>query len=126
MSVPIADRLESPATHCSDTSQFANVFKPRESECGPKIREHEDAKFARKEISILTRPDSGVRLLVRSGNYEEDSNNLFRAAAKLTEPMSALPPKADIAAAQTNVRSKADSCTAAKALLFDHLIGSVQ
>ena len=39
--------------------------------------------------------------------------------------MSALPPKADIAAAQTDVRfvPKADSCAAANSRLFDHLVG---
>ena len=39
--------------------------------------------------------------------------------------MSALLPKADITAAQTNVRfvPKADSCTATKIDLFDYLVG---
>src|SRR5262245_60383077 len=38
--------------------------------------------------------------------------------------MSALPPKADICSALVHVRygPKADSCTAAKELLFDHLV----
>ena len=39
--------------------------------------------------------------------------------------MSALPPKADMGELSRNVRlvPKADSCTAAKAPLFDHLVG---
>jgi hypothetical protein len=39
--------------------------------------------------------------------------------------MSALPPKADIGTQSRDVRfvPKADSCTAEKGLLFDHLIG---
>jgi hypothetical protein len=39
--------------------------------------------------------------------------------------MSALPPKADIAERDRNVRfvPQADSCTAAKSVLFDHLVG---
>ena len=39
--------------------------------------------------------------------------------------MSALPPKADIDGCSPDVRfvPKADSCTAAKSVLFDHLVG---
>ena len=41
-------------------------------------------------------------------------------------PMSALPPKADIGTQSWNVRfvPKADSCSAAKRSLFDHLVGA--
>jgi hypothetical protein len=40
--------------------------------------------------------------------------------------MSALPPKADIAGLQFDVRfvPKADSCTAQRGLLFDHFVGA--
>jgi hypothetical protein len=42
--------------------------------------------------------------------------------------MSALPPKADIAERDWDVRfvPKADSCTAAKIRLFDHFVGAVR
>jgi hypothetical protein len=42
--------------------------------------------------------------------------------------MSALPPKADIEWHSSNVRfvPKADSCSAAKQVLFDHLVGVQQ
>jgi hypothetical protein len=42
--------------------------------------------------------------------------------------MSALPPKADMCIATSDVRfgPKADSCTAAKQSLFDHLVGAVE
>ena len=42
--------------------------------------------------------------------------------------MSALPPKADIVGREWDVRfvPKADSCTAAKWILFDHLAGATK
>jgi hypothetical protein len=42
--------------------------------------------------------------------------------------MSALPPKADMCDAAMNVRfgPEADSCSAAKGSLFDHLIGAAE
>ena len=44
------------------------------------------------------------------------------------QPMSALLPKADIAGRQLDVRfvPQADSCSAAKNVLFDHLVGQLQ
>jgi hypothetical protein len=48
-----------------------------------------------------------------------------KRTSELVQSMSAITPKADIEGVLTNVRfvPKADSCTAAKRALFDHLVG---
>jgi hypothetical protein len=51
-----------------------------------------------------------------------------KADIRIETAMSALPPKADIVGCDWDVRfvPKADSCTAAKWILFDHLAGATK
>jgi hypothetical protein len=71
----------------------------------------------------------GTKSLKAAGSSNVDVDRADgRANRAGAHAMSALPPKADMCDAAMNVRfgPEADSCSAAKGSLFDHLIGAAE
>jgi hypothetical protein len=88
--------------------------------------------FFNDTITVAVWTGFHVRLMGMSAAPHGDVSAIISAGASLirllrhVSVMSALPPKADIGTAIADVcfGPKADSCSAAKASLFDHLIGA--